>query len=247
MKDRRATGHRPRQHQAAPTPLVLGPMRESSARRPPRPAPPARWDSAVTSDRRKALVRRLVNDVINGRDLDLLDELCTTQLAPKLRRAFGQFLAACPDWRQELVEVIAEDKTLVARFRCHGRHLGDWRGLPASGRTMRIDEIYFFRLDDNDRINSVWGLEDTWTADAPARRRGHHSRRARLPRRRGAEQLSSRATSVSGRDAGRYAVGPCAWWEFSLTSVRLGDRRELIGAGEAQLPNATPIRTVEDR
>lgn len=43
------------------------------------------------------LVRRIVDDVINGRDLDLPDELCTPQLAPKLRRLFEQFLTAFPD------------------------------------------------------------------------------------------------------------------------------------------------------
>ena len=35
----------------------------------------------------KATVTRLVTEVMNRRDLDLLHELCTPQLAPKLRRA----------------------------------------------------------------------------------------------------------------------------------------------------------------
>jgi steroid delta-isomerase-like uncharacterized protein len=110
----------------------------------------------------KAVVTRLVEDVMNGRNLDLLDELCTAQLAPKLRVAFGQFVEAFPDWRQELVELVAEGVTVVARFRCHGTHLGAWEGLPPSGRAMNIDEVYFFRFADG-RIRSMWGLEDTWT------------------------------------------------------------------------------------
>jgi predicted ester cyclase len=35
-------------------------------------------------------------------------------------------------------------------------------GLAPTGRTMRIEEIYFFRVTDN-RLSRVWGLEDTWT------------------------------------------------------------------------------------
>ena len=35
-------------------------------------------------------------------------------------------------------------------------------GLPATGRPMRIDEVYFFRITEG-RIGGVWGLEDTWT------------------------------------------------------------------------------------
>ena len=114
------------------------------------------------ADSRKALVRRLVDEVINGRDLDVLDAVATPELAPKLRRAFGEFRAAFPDWQQELVEVVAEDTTVVARFRCTGTHRGKWQGLAPTGRTMRIDEVYFFRVSDG-RISGLWGLEDTWT------------------------------------------------------------------------------------
>lgn len=111
---------------------------------------------------RKAMVGRLVEEVMNDRDLDLLDELCMPQLAPKLRTAFSSFAAAFPDWHQELVEIVAEGDAVVARFRCHGTQTGDWEGLPASGQTMKIDEVYFFRFA-RDRIRSMWGLEDTWT------------------------------------------------------------------------------------
>lgn len=110
----------------------------------------------------REVVTRLVDDVMNGRDHDLLDELCTPQLAPKLRTAFAQFLAAFPDWRQELLELVVEGDTVVARFRCRGTHTGAWDGLPPSGRSMTIDEVYFFRFAGG-RIRSMWGLEDTWT------------------------------------------------------------------------------------
>jgi hypothetical protein len=108
------------------------------------------------------VVRRLVADAINGRDLDLLDELCVERLAPKLRRAFAEFRAAFPDWRQEVVELVTEGETVVARFRCTGTQRGAWRGLPPTERRMKIDEVYFFRIT-NGRIRSLWGLEDNWT------------------------------------------------------------------------------------
>jgi ketosteroid isomerase-like protein len=110
----------------------------------------------------KDTVGRLVDDVMNGRQLDLLDELCTPNLVPKLRTAFTQFLAAFSDWHQEIVELVAEGATVVARLRCTGTHVGTWQGLEPTGRTMRIDEVYFFRFADG-RISGMWGLEDTWT------------------------------------------------------------------------------------
>lgn len=117
---------------------------------------------AVQPDLNKALVRRLVDEVINGNDLDVLDELAAPRLAPKLRTAFEQFRAAFPDWRQELVQLVAEDDTVVARFRCTGTQVGDWQGLAATGRAMKVDEVYFFRFADG-RVAGMWGLEDTWT------------------------------------------------------------------------------------
>ena len=108
------------------------------------------------------LVQRLIGDVMNGRDLDLLDELCTPRLAPKLRTAFATFREAFPDWHQEIRELVSDGHTVVARMRCTGTHHGAWQGLAPTGRRMRIDEVYFFRITDH-RVSGLWGLEDTWT------------------------------------------------------------------------------------
>jgi predicted ester cyclase len=110
----------------------------------------------------KTLVRRLVGDVINANDPDALDDIATPALARTLRRSFGQFRDAFPDWHQEIIELVAEGTTVVARFRCTGTHQGPWQDLQPTGRTMDIDEVYFFRVT-NDRLARVWGLEDTWT------------------------------------------------------------------------------------
>jgi predicted ester cyclase len=108
------------------------------------------------------LVRRLIDDVINDRHFDLLDELCTPTLATKLRTAFSAFLAAFPDWHQQALEFVSDGRTVVARMRCSGTHRGEWQGLAATGRAMNIDEVYFF-LITNEEITGIWGLEDTWT------------------------------------------------------------------------------------
>ena len=108
------------------------------------------------------VVQRVIDDVMNGRNHDLLDELCTPAMAPKLRAAFSSFLAAFPDWHQEAREFVSDGRTVVARMRCTGTHQGEWQGLAPTGRRMRIDEVYFFRFTDN-RISGLWGLEDTWT------------------------------------------------------------------------------------
>jgi predicted ester cyclase len=110
----------------------------------------------------KQLVHRLVDDVINARCFESLDGLATSRLAPKLRTAFEQFRAAFPDWHQEIVELVEEGDTVVARFRCTGTQATDWQGLSTTGRAMDVDEISFIRITDG-RISGIWGLEDTWT------------------------------------------------------------------------------------
>jgi predicted ester cyclase len=119
-------------------------------------------DSGPPDRAEPAVVRRLVDEVMNGGNFDLLDELCEPRLVRKLRSAFEQFRSAFPDWRQEIVELVHEGSTVVARFRCTGTHRGTWQGLPATNRAMRVDEVYFFRVT-GERITGLWGLEDTWS------------------------------------------------------------------------------------
>ena len=61
----------------------------------------------------KAIVQRLVDVVINGRRTRCPGRaLRTPALAPKLRLAFMQFLEAFADWRQTVVELVAEADTV---------------------------------------------------------------------------------------------------------------------------------------
>jgi steroid delta-isomerase-like uncharacterized protein len=114
-----------------------------------------------TAHANKALVRRLINEVLNDGRLDVLDELYTPRMARAARRWIEPFLVAFPDVRMEIVELIAEDDKVVARFTCSGTHRGVWRGHPPSGRRFeRVDEVYFFEVRGG-QIARAWGLEDT--------------------------------------------------------------------------------------
>jgi predicted ester cyclase len=121
---------------------------------------PSRDVATISSNKR--LVYRLVDEVINARRFDVLAELVTDRLAPKLRIALEQFLAAFPDWHQQIVELIEEGDTVVARFRCTGTQATEWQGITPSGRSMDVDEVSFLRIT-NGRIDRIWALEDTWT------------------------------------------------------------------------------------
>jgi predicted ester cyclase len=109
----------------------------------------------------KAVVVRLIDEVLNGGRLELIDELYTPQMARGARRWITRFRESFPDVQMEIVELIAEGEKVVGRFRCSATHLGAWRGNPPTGRRFeRVDEVYIFRVRDG-RITDAWGIEDT--------------------------------------------------------------------------------------
>jgi predicted ester cyclase len=109
----------------------------------------------------KAIVRRLIEEVLNGGRLDAIDELYTPELAPAARRWIAPFRESFPDVEMEILDLIGEGEKVAGRFRCSATNLGPWRGRPPTGRRFeRVDEVYFFRVRDG-RIAEAWGLEDT--------------------------------------------------------------------------------------
>ena len=117
--------------------------------------------AAPTEPPEKAIVRRLVDEVMNERRLDVIDELCTPSMARRWRTWVAPFQAAFPDMRMEIVKLVAEGDTVVGRFTCSATHTAKWRGHGATGRRFEnVDEVYFFSVEDG-RLSEAWGLEDT--------------------------------------------------------------------------------------
>ena len=61
----------------------------------------------------KAVVRRLIAEVLNGGRLEAIDELYTPELAPAARRWITPFRASFPDVHMEVVDLIAEGDKVV--------------------------------------------------------------------------------------------------------------------------------------
>jgi len=107
----------------------------------------------------KHLVRALV-DAVNRRHADLLGEIAAGDFAQTADRWVQPFRAAFPDFRMEIMALIAEGDRVVAHFRCSGTHQGEWLGLAPTGRRFReVDEIYIFTIRAG-RIASAVGVED---------------------------------------------------------------------------------------
>lgn len=109
----------------------------------------------------KEIVRRFVEEAVNGGREEAIDDLVAPDMSAWARDWVGAFRGSFPDMQMEIVDLVAEGDTVVARFACSATHLGDWRGhRPTGGRFERVDEVYIFTFV-GDRIAAVWGLEDT--------------------------------------------------------------------------------------
>ena len=108
----------------------------------------------------RALVRRFV-EIVNDGDAAAHDEVATGRFAEDARRWIEPFRKSFPDFRMEVVDVIAERDKVVGHFKCSGTNEGEWQGKPATGRRFEdIDEIYIFAVEDGKLAGSLAALED---------------------------------------------------------------------------------------
>jgi len=78
----------------------------------------------VTADANKAIVRRVWDEVWNGRDLSVVDAVFAPEYAAYERAFMPAWLAAFPDWRFEVEDMVAETDRVVTRFIGRGTHRG---------------------------------------------------------------------------------------------------------------------------
>jgi|SRR5580700_10827363 predicted ester cyclase len=114
----------------------------------------------MTAEQNKLLVRRLVEEAVNPSNPQVLDQVAEGEFALAARRWIGPFRNAFPDFRMEIIDLVADSQKVAAHFRCSGTHLGEWMGHPPTGRRFQdIDEIYIFRVIGG-KLASAVGVED---------------------------------------------------------------------------------------
>ena len=118
----------------------------------------------MTIEENKAVVSRFYEELWNGRRLEVADEIfapgCVThQLrsgapvasAPRppaeVKRHVAEWLAAFPDLRFEVEQVVAEGDLVMTRSLMRGTHAGPWTGVAPTNREATIRMTVVQRLD----------------------------------------------------------------------------------------------------
>jgi steroid delta-isomerase-like uncharacterized protein len=78
-----------------------------------------------------------------------------------LKQVWSVLLRAFPDLHVAIEDVIAQGDKVVYRNTVTGTHQGEYRGLPATGRSVTYDEIFIVRFADG-RIAEIWGVVDVF-------------------------------------------------------------------------------------
>lgn len=76
-----------------------------------------------------------------------------------LPRLVAKWRESFPDLRFEIHELVASDDLVAIRLTLTGTHRGTWNGIAASGRSVRVAEMMFFRFD-GDLIVEMWETFD---------------------------------------------------------------------------------------
>jgi predicted ester cyclase len=103
-------------------------------------------------------------DAVNERDFERVSEFAGGRIAEEAERWIGPFTESFPDFRMEVVDVIAEGDRVVGHLRCSGTHEGEWRGRSPTGRRFEgVDEIYVFVVRDGKLAEATAVIEDNLT------------------------------------------------------------------------------------
>jgi steroid delta-isomerase-like uncharacterized protein len=118
---------------------------------------------------KKAIVRRLVDEVQTGGDFAVFDELMDPAFIDHtpppgvlpnrdgVRQLYRSFRSAFPDMVATIEFQTGEGDLVTTRKTYKGTHKGDFLGVPATERTVNFDVIDVLRVQDG-RIMEHWGV-----------------------------------------------------------------------------------------
>jgi len=120
----------------------------------------------------KALVRRYVEEVLNNKNLTLIDELFAPNFidhdssmpAAKgpagVKRLVAIVHTSFPDLHFAIEDMVAEGDKVVYRYTVRGTHQNDFMGIAATGNQINFTGIHIYRVA-NGQLQEEWENWDT--------------------------------------------------------------------------------------
>src|SRR5687768_12517815 len=117
-------------------------------------------ETNMSAQENKALVRREQEELWNHTgDLDAAEELFAAGQAEAAKQEAADFRRGFPDVTSTIDDLIAEGDKVVARWRSHAPHQGDYMGIAPSGKEVEFTGISVYRIEEG-KIAESWTVED---------------------------------------------------------------------------------------
>lgn len=107
----------------------------------------------------KAVVRRYIEEVINQRKHELIDDLFAPDLAARVREHLSGD-DPFPDGREEIIDLVAEGNRVMARWNMTGTHRGEYLGIPATGKPVELIGFAVYYLEDGQIVDDLMLLSN---------------------------------------------------------------------------------------
>ena len=120
----------------------------------------------MSSEENKSLVKTLFEG-INQKGLEAYDQMVTPdfvwhgvidQSRKEYRKDLGSVLAAFPNAKWEIRDLLCEGDKVVVRWTFSGTHTNPWGTLPATRKKIKYGGISIYRTED-EKIVEVWNNE----------------------------------------------------------------------------------------
>ena len=125
----------------------------------------------MSAENNKDVIRRLIKDVYNDSNLDVVDELVAADIfdhgaVAEHRHGIAGFKHVMEwvrtfsaDVHYDIEDIIAEGEKVAVRMTQSGTHTGSVRGNPATGKRFSVDYVHWFRLADG-KVAEMWAVRD---------------------------------------------------------------------------------------
>lgn len=126
----------------------------------------------MSTETNKAIAHRIFEEVFNAGNLDLLDELASTDVVvhyseaepvrglASYKRAFRASQPAFPDMHFTIEDVITVEDRVVTRWTMRATHRGEYLGVAATGRHVIETGISIYRIVDGKVVEGWVNADD---------------------------------------------------------------------------------------
>jgi steroid delta-isomerase-like uncharacterized protein len=123
---------------------------------------------ASSEQRNKAIVHRFLEEVLNQKNPTAAVAVCAPDVAwhggamgeardlPAFQSRLASFFTSFPDLHVEVHDVIAEEDRVAVRLTLHGTHLGEFQGVPPTGKTISSAGLNTYRIGTDGIVEEWW-------------------------------------------------------------------------------------------